>query len=328
VARSRIENTPLGAGHDSRPAPSPTPSDAGVVERMTAPGPSPFPRLGCGIGLRREHYGYILEHWPALDWFEIISENFMVPGGRPLYVLDRVVERYRVVMHGVSLSIGSTDPLNLEYLRALKTLAERARPAWASDHLCWTGVGGKNAHDLLPLPYTEETIEHVASRVRTVQDFLERPLLLENVSSYLAYRESELTEWDCLTEIARRAGCFILLDVNNVYVSAFNHGFDALDYLRGIPVDRVVQFHLAGHTDNGTHLLDTHDHAIIDPVWRLYAEAVRRFGPLSTLIERDDRIPEFSEVAAEAEEARRIQVEIDDEAQRESGRLLAADPRA
>jgi uncharacterized protein len=294
---------------------------------MTVPGPSSFPRLGCGIGLRREHYSYVLEHWPALDWFEIISENFMVPGGRPLYVLDRVRERYRLVMHGVSLSIGSTDPLNADYLRELKKLAERVRPSWVSDHLCWTGVGGKNAHDLLPLPYTEETIEHVASRVRVVQDFLERPLVLENVSSYLTYRESGLTEWDCLSEIARRTGCFILLDVNNVYVSSFNHRFDPLDYLRGIPVDRVVQFHLAGHTDKGTHLLDTHDHPIIDPVWRLYAEAVRRYGPLSTLIERDDRIPEFSEVAAEAEEARRIQAEIYGQAHTDSGRLLAADQR-
>ena len=235
MARSKIENASQGAGRDSRPAPSPSraPSDAGVVERMTAPATSSFPRLGCGIGLRREHYGYVLEHWPALDWFEIISENFMVPGGRPLYVLDRVRERYRLVMHGVSLSIGSTDPLNVDYLGDLKKLAERVRPAWVSDHLCWTGVGGKNAHDLLPLPYTEETIEHVASRVRAVQDFLERPILLENVSSYLTYRESELTEWDWLAEIARRAGCFILLDVNNVYVSAFNHGFDPLEYLRG-----------------------------------------------------------------------------------------------
>jgi uncharacterized protein len=294
---------------------------------MTAPSPSSFPRLGCGIGLRREHYGYVLENWPALDWFEIISENFMVPGGRPLHVLDRVRERYRLVMHGVSLSIGSTDPLNVDYLEELKKLAERVRPAWVSDHLCWTGVGGKNAHDLLPLPHTEATIEHVASRVRAVQDILERPIVLENVSSYLTYRESDLTEWDFLAEIARRTGCFILLDVNNVYVSSFNHRFDPLDYLRGIPVDRVVQFHLAGHTDKGTHLLDTHDHPIIDPVWRLYAEAVRRYGPLSTLIERDDRIPEFSEVAAEAKEARRIQAEIYGEAHTDSGRLLAVDQR-
>jgi len=293
-----------------------------------APPSTSFSRLGCGIGLRREHYSYVLEHWPALDWLEIISENFMVRGGRPLYVLDRIRERYPIVMHGVSLSIGTTDPLNFDYLRDLKALAERVRPAWVSDHLCWTGVGGKNAHDLLPLPYTEETIEHVVARVRLVQDFLERPIVLENVSSYLTYRDSTWSEWDCLGEIARRADCYILLDVNNVYVSAFNHRFDAMDYLRAIPVDRVVQFHLAGHTNNGTHLLDTHDHPVIDPVWRLYAAAVRRFGPLSTLIERDDHIPELPEVAAEAEHARRIQRQIDDEAFAEPRLFLADDQRA
>jgi uncharacterized protein len=290
--------------------------------------PASFPRLGCGIGLRRDHYGYVLEHWPAVDWFEIISENFMVPGGRPLWVLDQVRERYPLVMHGVSLSIGSTDPLNRSYLSELKKLAERVRPAWVSDHLCWTGVGGRNAHDLLPLPYTEETIEHVASRVRAVQDFLERPLVLENVSSYLTYRDSELTEWQCLAEIARRAGCFILLDVNNVYVSAFNHRYDALEYLRGVPTERVVQFHLAGHTDKGSHLLDTHDHPIVEPVWRLYAEAVRRFGPLSTLVERDDRIPPLPEVAAEAARARNLQTETHAETPRDATPLLAADSRA
>ena len=293
-----------------------------------APPSTSFSRLGCGIGLRREHYSYVLEHWPALDWLEIISENFMVRGGRPLHVIDRIRERYPIVMHGVSLSIGTTDPLNFDYLRDLKALAERVRPAWVSDHLCWTGVGGKNAHDLLPLPYTEETIEHVVARVRLVQDFLERPIVLENVSSYLTYRDSTGSEWDCLAEIARRADCYILLDVNNVYVSAFNHRFDAMDYLRAIPVDRVVQFHLAGHTDNGTHLLDTHDHPVIDPVWRLYAAAVRRFGPLSTLIERDDHIPELPEVAAEAEHARRIQKQIDDEAFAEPRAFLADDQRA
>ncbi len=295
---------------------------------MTATSPFSFPLLGCGIGLRREHYGTILEQWPEVDWFEAISENFMVPGGRPRYVLDRVRERYPVVLHGVSLSIGSSDPLDFDYLGELRALAARVRPAWVSDHVCWTGVGGKNAHDLLPLPYTEETIDHVVARVRAVQDFLERPLVLENVSSYLTYRDSTMSEWECVAEIARRADCYLLLDVNNVYVSAFNHRFDPLDYLRGIPVDRVVQFHLAGHTDHGTHLLDTHDHPIGDPVWQLYREAVRRFGLLSTLIERDDRIPELSEVAAEAEAARRIQLEIDGEARTDAAPLLAADQRA
>jgi uncharacterized protein (UPF0276 family) len=292
---------------------------------MTA---SRFPSLGCGIGLRRDHYGTILEQWPEIDWFEAISENFMVPGGRALHVLDRVRERYPVVLHGVSLSIGSSDPIDFDYLRSLRALAARARPQWISDHFCWTGVGGKNAHDLLPLPYTEETIEHVVARVRTVQDFLERPFVLENVSSYLTYRESQIPEWECLAEIARRADCFLLLDVNNVYVSAFNHRFDPLDYLQGIPVDRVVQFHLAGHTDNGTHLLDTHDHPIGDPVWQLYREAVRRFGPVSTLIERDDRIPDLAEVAAEAESARRIQREIDGKPRQHASSLLAVDQRA
>jgi uncharacterized protein len=294
-----------------------------------------FPRLGCGIGLRRDHYGYVLEHWPAIDWFEIISENFMVPGGRPLWVLDQVRERYPIVMHGVSMSIGSTDPLNLGYLRDLKKLADRVGPAWVSDHLCWTGVGGKNAHDLLPLPYTEEMIEHVAARVRAVQDILERPLVLENVSSYLTYHDSTYAEWDCLAEVSRRAECFILLDVNNVYVSSFNHRFDPNEYLNAVPVDRVVQFHLAGHTDEGTHLLDTHDHPIIDPVWRLYEHAVRRFGALPTLIERDDRIPELPEVAAEAERAREIQHEVarsigapDAEVARNSDPALAANQRA
>jgi hypothetical protein len=287
-----------------------------------------FPRLGCGIGLRTKHYSYVLEHWPEMDWFEIISENFMVRGGKPLWVLDRVRERYPIVMHGVSLSIGSTDPLDVDYLRELRQLAERVQPAWISDHLCWTGVGGRNAHDLLPLPYTEEAIAHVVERVRRVQDYLGRPILLENVSSYVGYRDSTMPEWEFLAEVVERADCYVLLDVNNVYVSAFNHGFDPSLYLRGVPVGRVVQFHLAGHTDCGTHLLDTHDHDVIDPVWALYAEAVRRFGPLSTLIERDDRIPEFPAVAAEAARARRIQEEIVASAPGEPGSLLASDHRA
>ncbi|MGH7820184.1 MAG: MNIO family bufferin maturase [Candidatus Binatia bacterium] len=287
-----------------------------------------FPRLGCGIGLRTKHYGHVLEHWPAMDWFEIISENFMVRGGKPSWVLERIRERYPVVMHGVSLSIGSTDPLNLDYLRELRRLTARVEPAWVSDHLCWTGVGGGNAHDLLPLPYTEEAIAHVVDRVRRVQDFLGRPIVLENVSSYLTYAASAVPEWEFLSEIARRADCYVLLDVNNVYVSSFNHGFDALEYLNGVPVERVVQFHLAGHTDNGNHLLDTHDHDVPDPVWRLYGEAVRRFGPLSTLIERDDRIPEFAATAAEAERARSMQKAIDDLARRDAADLLRADPGA
>jgi hypothetical protein len=263
-----------------------------------------------------------------MDWFEVISENFMVPGGKPLHVLDRVRSRYPVVMHGVSLSIGSADPLNFDYLRALRDLARRVEPAWISDHLCWTGVGGHNVHDLLPLPYTEEAIRHVVDRVRRVQDFLGRQIVLENVSSYLTYRASVVPEWEFLAEVVERADCQILLDVNNIYVSAFNHRFDPASYLDRVPRERVVQFHLAGHTDNGNHLLDTHDHPIIDPVWQLYAEAVRRFGPLSTLIERDDHIPEFPEVAAEAEHARRIQQEIHALSLRDAGDSLAPDHSA
>jgi len=286
-----------------------------------------FPRLGCGVGLRTQHYPYLLEHWPRMDWFEVISENYMVRGGRPLWMLDEVRARYPIVMHGVSLSIGSTDPLNLDYLRELRRLAVRIEPAWISDHLCWGSLGGRYAHDLLPLPYTEEAIAHVADRVKRVQDFLGRPILLENVSSYVTYRASGVPEWEFLTEIVERADCYILLDVNNIYVSAFNHGFDPREYLRGVPAERVVQFHLAGHADHGTHLIDTHDHDVPDPVWELYADAVRRFGPLSTLIERDDHIPEFPETAAEAARARRIQ-----EAHAVTGRdakdLLASDHRA
>lgn len=290
---------------------------------------SSFPDLGCGIGLRTKHYPFLLEHWPRCDWFEIISENYMVPGGRPLWVLDRIRERYPVVMHGVSLSIGSTDPLDEDYLRGLRLLAERVEPAWISDHLCWTSVGGHNAHDLLPLPYTEEAIAHVARRIGRVQDALGQPFVIENVSSYLAYRDSAMPEADFLAEIARRADCRILLDVNNVYVSSFNHGFDAQGYLEAIPVDRVVQFHLAGHTNHGTHILDTHDHPIVDPVWKLYADAVRRFGPRSTLIERDDHIPEFAEVAAEAEHARAIQKAVADaDAGRDASNRLGTDSRA
>ena len=271
-----------------------------------------LPQLGCGVGLRTQHYREILDRWPAIDWLEVTSENFMVRGGKPLHVLDRVRERYPVVLHGVSLSIGSTDPLSLDYLRDLKRLVDRVEPSWVSDHLCWTGVGGRNAHDLLPLPHTEEAIAHVVDRVRRVQDLLGRRLMLENVSSYLTYRVSEIPEWEFLAEISRRADCLILLDVNNVFVSAFNHDFDPVAYLDGVPPDRVGQFHLAGHDDKGTHLLDTHDHDVPDGVWELYAEAVRRFGPVSTLIERDDRIPELAETLAEAEHAREIRQAVAD----------------
>jgi len=265
-----------------------------------------FPSLGFGLGLRVPHYEAILATRPAVDWFEVLTENYLVPGGRPLHHLTRIRERYPLAMHGVSLSIGSSTPLNREYLSELKALAQRIEPAWISDHLCWTGVAGRNTHDLLPLPYTEEALAHVVERVRSVQDFLGRRILLENVSSYVEFRDSRLSEWQFLTEIATRADCLILLDVNNIYVSAVNHEFDPLEYLNAIPAERVQQIHLAGHEDHGDYLVDTHDHPVPDPVWELYAAAVRRFGPVSTMIERDDHIPPLEELCAELEQARAL----------------------
>jgi hypothetical protein len=269
---------------------------------------APQPSLGFGLGLRPVHYEAILsgETAPAVDWFEILSENYLVPGGRPLHHLDRVRERYPLAMHGVSLSIGSTDPLDIDYLKSLKALAARVQPAWISDHLCWTGAYGTNLHDLMPLPYTEEAIRHVVSRVQNVQDLLGRRLLLENVSSYVSYRQSEMNEWEFLTAIAERADCLILLDVNNIYVSSVNHEFDPYEYLRAIPPARVQQFHLAGHSHEGACIIDTHDHPIVDPVWQLYAEAVRRFPGVSTMIERDDNIPPLAELLVELDRARGI----------------------
>jgi uncharacterized protein (UPF0276 family) len=266
--------------------------------------------LGFGLGLRIPHYQSIIEDWPDLDWFEIVSENYMVEGGKPLYYLDLIRERYPLVMHGVSLSIGATEPLNRQYLRELKALADRVNPRWFSDHLCWTGHAGTNMHDLLPLPYTDEAVRHVVARVREVQDFMERPMLIENVSSYLTYRQSAMTEWEFLSQIAEQAECLILLDINNIYVSAVNHDFDPYDYLNAVPVDRVAQFHLAGHTNHGDYLIDTHDHAVIDPVWDLYAAALRRFGAVSTMIERDDHIPPLPELLQELEQARAIALPI------------------
>lgn len=260
--------------------------------------------LGIGIGLRTTHFGEILAGEPAVDWFEVLSENFMDTGGRPLHVLDRVVERFPVALHGVSLSIGSTDPLDRAYLRKLKALAERTRARWVSDHLCWTGVLGRNTHDLLPLPYDEATLRHVARRVRQVQDALERPLVLENPSTYLSFARSTMTEWELLARLCDESGCGLLLDVNNVYVSAFNHGFDPRQYVDSIPADRVVQVHLAGHTNHGTHILDTHDGPAIDAVWDLYARLCARTGPVSTLFEWDASIPPLADVRAEAEKAR------------------------
>jgi len=265
-----------------------------------------FDYLGFGLGLRADHYAYICQHLPPVDWFEILSENYFSAGGKPLDYLDKIRSHYPIVMHGVSLSIGSTDPLDQDYLRNLKALAQRVQPQWISDHLCWTGVDGQNSHDLLPLPYTEEAIKHVVERVQRVQDFLGCRILLENVSSYLTYKQSELTEWDFLAAVAEQADCFILLDINNIYVSAFNHQFDPQIYLQAIPVKRVQQFHLAGHSLFDTHIIDSHDQPIIPQVWQLYTQALKRFGKVSTMIERDDNIPAFPALLSELEQAKAI----------------------
>jgi len=279
------------------------------------------PFIGFGLGLRVDHYEAILADRPPVDWFEVLTENYLVPGGKPLNYLMRIRERYPVAMHGVSLSIGSTAPLDREYLRQVKALAARLEPEWVSDHLCWTGVAGRNTHDLLPLPYTREAVDHVVARVRTVQEVLERRILLENVSSYVSFRDSPLTEWEFLAEIAERADCLILLDVNNIYVSAVNHEFDPLEYLKAIPPARVQQIHLAGHEDHGDYLVDTHDHPVRDEVWELYASALRRLGPVSTMIERDDHIPPLAELCVELEQARAT-------ARRTLGRVEPAAPAA
>ena len=265
-----------------------------------------LPSLGFGLGLRTEHYNAILESKPNVDWFEVLSENYMIAGGKPLYYLDKICENYPVVMHGVSLSIGSTAPVDINYLRDLKKLADRIEPAWVSDHLCWTGVHGQNMHDLLPLPYTPETAKHVAERVKIVQDYLGRRILLENVSSYASYVDSTMTEWEFISEIAERADCLLLLDVNNIYVSSYNHQFDAKAFIDGVPAKRVQQIHLAGHQNNGDYIIDTHDAPVIDPVWDLYDYAISRFGAVSTMIERDDKIPELEVLVEELEIARTI----------------------
>ena len=264
-------------------------------------------QLGHGIGLRSKHYARFLSERPEVGWIEAISENFIDVGGRPLAVLEKVRRDFPVVLHGVSLSIGSVDPLDLRHLAGLRALADRIQPAYVSDHLCWGTHRGRYLHDLLPLPYTEEALEHVASRVRQVQDFLGRQILLENVSTYAAFRGSTLPEWEFVAGLAERADCGILLDVNNVYVSARNHGFDAREYLSGIPPDRVGQFHLAGHSDRGTYLFDTHDAPVADPVWELYAAAVRRFGRVSSLIEWDDQVPELERLVEESRSAAAVE---------------------
>lgn len=265
-----------------------------------------MPFLGFGLGLRPDYYEEILTHRPDVDWFEILTENYLIPGGKPLYYLDKIREDYPVVMHGVSLSIGSSDSLDMEYLKELKTLAARVEPAWVSDHLCWTGVQGLNAHDLLPIPYTRQAITHIVSKIQQVQDFLGRPILIENVSSYLTYKQSEMSEWDFILEIVKQAGCYILLDVNNIYVSSVNHQFNPMDYINAMPAERVAQIHLAGHSNHGNYIIDTHDAPVIEAVWDLYALTIERLGKISTMIERDDHMPPFADLLAEINRARQI----------------------
>jgi uncharacterized protein (UPF0276 family) len=264
-----------------------------------------YPNLGFGIGLRTGHFGALLEHGTRVDWLEAISENFMIAGGRPLHVLERVRRDKPIVLHGVSLSIGGSDPIDARYLRELRALADRFEPAWVSDHLCWTSHDAHQLHDLLPLPWTEELLAHLVPRVARVQDTLGRRLVLENVSTYLAF-DGALTEWDFLAELVRRADCDLLLDVNNVYVSAYNHGFDARRYVDAIPSQHVAQIHLAGHSDHGTHLLDTHDAPVADAVWELYRYTVERMGPVATLVEWDGEVPALDVVEDEALRARAV----------------------
>ena len=259
-----------------------------------------LPQLGIGVGLRTTHYRDILQGKPAVDWFEVLSENYMQTRGRPLAILDQVAERYPVVLHGVSMSIGSTDPLDRGYLGELKALRDRIGARWVSDHICWTGAHGRNTHDLLPLPLTEEALRHTARRVREVQDFLGAPLVLENVSSYASFAASTMTEWEFVAALVREADCGLLLDVNNIYVSARNHGFDPEDYLRALPMDRVVQFHVAGHSDLGTHVIDTHIGPVPDPVWGLLRAARALGAEAPVLLEWDAFIPPLAVVHAEA----------------------------
>jgi uncharacterized protein (UPF0276 family) len=261
---------------------------------------------GFGLGLRTDHYLDFVERRPAVDWLEIISENYMVPGGKPLHYLDTIRRDYPMVMHGVSLSVGGTDPLDRDYLRGLRQLIDRVQPGWVSDHLCWTGVDHHNLHDLLPLPCTEAALRHLVDRVQQVQEFLGRNILLENVSSYVAYAADEMPEWEFVSELARRADCHLLFDVNNVYVSSRNHGFDPHVYVDAMPVERVRQIHLAGHEDHGDFVIDTHDHPVRDQVWDLYRYTTARMGAVPTMIERDDHIPPLDDLLAELAQARAL----------------------
>ena len=261
---------------------------------------------GFGLGLRSEHYRDFVTAPQRVDWLEFVSENYLVPGGKPLHYLDRIRRDYPMVMHGVSLSIGGSDALDIAYLRQLRVLVDRIEPAWVSDHLCWTGTSSLNLHDLLPLPYTEATLQHLAPRIAKVQDALAQALLLENVSSYVRYRADEMSEWEFIRELVRRTGCELLLDVNNVYVSSVNHGFDPRIFIDAMPVGAVRQIHLAGHEEQDGYLIDTHDHPVCAAVWDLYAHTVERLGPVPTMIERDDHIPPLALLVAELDTARSL----------------------
>lgn len=269
---------------------------------------------GFGLGLRTDHYADFEAGRPAVDWLEVISENYMVPGGKPLHHLDRIRADWPMVMHGVSMSLGGTDPLDLDYLRALKALAARVQPAWLSDHLCWTGVNGRNLHDLLPLPMTEAALRHLTDRIGRVQDVLGRRIAVENLSSYVRFAADEMSEYEFVAELLKRTDCLLLLDVNNVYVSSVNHGFDARAYIDAMPTERVVQIHLAGHSEQDGFLIDTHDAPVCDAVWDLYRHTLRRLGPKPTMIERDDHIPPLAELLDELAVARRISAEVAAEA--------------
>ena len=268
---------------------------------------------GYGLGLRTEHYADFLADSSRLrqrvDWLEVISENYMVPGGKPLHMLDQIRRDFPMVMHGVSLSIGSTAPLDTDYLTQLKTLIDRVEPAWISDHLCWTGTDGLNLHDLLPMPYTETALRHLVERISQVQEILGRKILLENVSSYVSYRADEMSEWEFIAALLQRSGCDLLLDVNNIYVSSVNHGFNPQHFIDAIPAAHIRQIHLAGHENHGSYIIDTHDHPVCDAVWDLYAYTVRRLGAVPTMIERDDNIPPLNELLDELDTVRRIATE-------------------
>ena len=263
-----------------------------------------LPDLGLGVGLRTAHFSHLLDQPAPVGWFELVSENFMDNAGRPFHVAETLRRDHPLVLHGVSMSIGSTDPLDLEYLRGLKRLADRLEVAWMGDHVCWTGVQGRNGHDLYPMPYTDESLRWIVQRIKVVQDLLERPLVLENTSTYLQFRSDTIAEVDFIAAMAEEADCALLLDVNNVYVTCRNHGLDAHAYIDALPLDRVVQIHIAGHTDNDTHCVDTHDHPVRDEVWALYARTMAATGRTSTLLEWDDHIPPFEELVAEVEKAR------------------------